>query len=83
MTVTNAAMYRVSDQEAAKLRKRFTDAAPEVGYELESDMDAPSGLPTVSLTGTSVAFDGRAFRIADAGSSEDAAIVTRFVRQLD
>jgi hypothetical protein len=82
-TVTNAAVDRVNDDEAAGLKKRFTDAAEEAGYELKSNLDAASGLPTLSLSGTSVAFDGRAFLIARTGGSEDAAIVARFVRQLD
>ncbi len=82
MTVTNAAVYRVGEQEAAELRRRFADAAREAGYELNGELDAASGLPTVSLTGTSVAFDGRAFEIAATGNSEDAAIVARFVRRL-
>lgn len=83
VTVTNAAVYHVDDAEADTLRKWFGDAAQEAGYDLANEPDALSGLPAVSLIGTAVAFDGRAFTIAEAGGSEDAAIVARFVRELD
>ncbi|WP_074116795.1 MobA/MobL family protein [Bradyrhizobium sp. AS23.2] len=83
LTVTNAAVDRLVDEEAAKLRRRFAAAAEEAGYALEGNVDAARGLPTLSLTGTSVTFDGWAFRITPTGTSEDAAIITRFVRQLD
>lgn len=83
MTVTNAAVSRVGNEDAAKLRKRYADAAEELGHELEIVLDASSGLPAVSLRGTSVVFDGRAFAIAATGNSEDAAIVARLVRRLD
>lgn len=83
MTVTNAAESRVGNEDAAKLRKRFADAAEELGHELEIVLDAPSGLPAASLRGTSVVFDGRAVAIAATGNSEDAAIVARLVRRLD
>lgn len=78
--VTNAATYyRDDDEEAAALLGRFADAAQKAGYELEM----ASGSPALALSGTAVAFDGRAFTIADIGSSEDAAIVARFARRLE
>lgn len=78
--ITNAAVYyRDDDEEAAELLRRFADAAQEAGYELE----LASGSPALALSGTAVAFDGRAFTIADIGSSEDAAIVARFARRLE
>lgn len=83
LTVRNAAVYHLGDKKADKFRKWFTAAAEEAGYALESNVDAATGRPTLSLTGTSVAFDGWAFRIAATGGSEDAAIVARWGRQLD
>lgn len=78
--VTNAATYyRDDDENAAELLSRFADAAQKAGYELE----VASGTPALALSGTAVAFDGRAFTIADIGSSDDAAIVARFARRLE
>ncbi len=83
MTVTNAALYRIIDEEAAEFRKEFMDAAEKAGYALESNLDAVTGLPTLSLIGTSVTFDGRAVRIAPTATSEDAVLVAHLVRQLE
>ncbi len=77
--VTNAATYYLGDKRASELRMRFADLAQKAGYELR----AQSGSPAVALSGASVAFDGRKFRIAATGGSQDAEIVARFVRELD
>ncbi|WP_448030759.1 MobA/MobL family protein [Bradyrhizobium liaoningense] len=77
--VTNAAVYSVGAKWASALRMQFVDLAQKAGYEPRAQL----GSPVVALSGTSVAFDGRKFRIGAAGSSEDAAIVAHFVRELD
>ncbi|MDA9391822.1 hypothetical protein WN73_14580 [Bradyrhizobium sp. CCBAU 45394] len=77
--VTNAAVYSVDNKRASKLRMQFADAAQKAGYQLHARL----GSPAVALRGSSVSFDGHAFRIAATGNSEDAAIVARFVRELD
>jgi hypothetical protein len=83
LTITNAVAYHDDKEKVVAFRKRFSDKAEEVGYQVETSPGEREGLSTLSLAGTSVSFDGCTFRLKDECNAEDAEIVALFARIFD